>query len=532
MAAGTGTVMSGRTALAQQMSGATGSAFDTGGMAWSFDPRVNLRGQAERMLGSAPPPSSPNQRAWTLDGAVTLEERFMVPGQASAGSKAPSAEYVTNLSPSVVLSGQTQRVTVNLNYRPQAQYYLENKKQNRIDQNLTGSAQATIIPEAVFVDARALTTVQSRVANQAPQGLSTLNKQDTIQTSNFSISPYAKKRFGSLGTLEGGYSFSDLIRSNATSTIPGAANNGSTLTNKVYLGFVTGESLGRFNDNILASATKFDGAGIMQNAHRYIANNELGYAITRNITMLAAGGIEDIRYGGTPGVRISDAIWSVGVTLRPNDLSTLTMRYAHRDGISAPSLDATYQPFARIRLTLRYADGLASDAEEIQNRLATASLDSAGNAYDSSTGAPIFGSSNTFSPQSALNRVKTMTSSIIYILDRDTVSVGLTRTQRSPLSVQAGAPAANSSSLLGNLSWMHEFTSDVSVSSFLQYGTQSTASLAGGDSKLLLATVSTGYAISQTLTASLRYMLNKRSSNTPTGNTTQHMIIVSLHKGF
>ena len=505
MAAGTGTVMSGRTALAQQMSGATGSAFDTGGMAWSFDPRVNLRGQAERMLGSAPPPSSPNQRAWTLDGAVTLEERFMVPGQASAGSKAPSAEYVTNLSPSVVLSGQTQRVTVNLNYRPQAQYYLENKKQNRIDQNLTGSAQATIIPEAVFVDARALTTVQSRVANQAPQGLSTLNKQDTIQTSNFSISPYAKKRFGSLGTLEGGYSFSDLIRSNATSTIPGAANNGSTLTNKVYLGFVTGESLGRFNDNILASATKFDGAGIMQNAHRYIANNELGYAITRNITMLAAGGIEDIRYGGTPGVRISDAIWSVGVTLRPNDLSTLTMRYA---------------------------DGLASDAEEIQNRLATASLDSAGNAYDSSTGAPIFGSSNTFSPQSALNRVKTMTSSIIYILDRDTVSVGLTRTQRSPLSVQAGAPAANSSSLLGNLSWMHEFTSDVSVSSFLQYGTQSTASLAGGDSKLLLATVSTGYAISQTLTASLRYMLNKRSSNTPTGNTTQHMIIVSLHKGF
>ena len=178
--------LGGTAARAQQMPGVSGPGLGDGGMGGSFDPRINLRAQAERMLGTAPPRDDPNQRAWSLDGAVTLEERLMKPGLASTGGKAPDLELMSSLSPSVVLSGKTQRVTVNLNYRPQAQFYLENKKQNRIDQNLTGNAQATIIPETFFVDTRALTTVQSRLGNQAPQGLSTINKQDTIQTSNFS----------------------------------------------------------------------------------------------------------------------------------------------------------------------------------------------------------------------------------------------------------------------------------------------------------------------------------------------------------
>ncbi len=61
-----------------------------------------------------------------------------------------------------------------------------------------------------------------------------------------------------------------------------------------------------------------DGSGVLSGAHRDIYTIDNGYAVTRNVVLLATLGYEDIRYSGTTPVRINDAIWDFGVRVTPN----------------------------------------------------------------------------------------------------------------------------------------------------------------------------------------------------------------------
>ena len=120
----------------------------------------------------------------------------------------------------------------------------------------------------------------------------------------------------------------------------------------------------------------------MNGSSRDSASVDNGYAVTRNLTLLAKFGYESLSYSGFPPYRYNGPLWNAGVRWVPNPDSSIELRYGYQDGADSYLLDATYAPTARIRVFARYSEGLATDQENLQNAVNAAVLDPLGNPVD------------------------------------------------------------------------------------------------------------------------------------------------------
>ncbi len=480
------------------------------------------------------------------------------------------ADIFTEFSPSIQVSGDTSRLKVNLNYAPVASVYAQTPSQTRFDQFGNAVALATIVPDAVFLDLRGSVTQQSRAGGYGQTSTQTLNRNDQIQTIALSATPYVEHRFAGWGTGRIGYSVARTIQGSRGNQNTAGANDilllnnngfgvpGNLTTQRERASFVTGENLGRVNDIVVLEAVQYSGGQLYRGAHRNQVTNDVGYAVTRTITALAGFGYQDLRFGGTPGVRINEPIWSVGGRVTPNADSTLTITYGHRDGFNAAAVDGSYAPTARTRVFVRYSTGLTTDSEEQQNLLQSTNVGPTGLLVDNATGAPVSSSSGAFGTQNGLYRLRRASVTGLLVLNRDAVSVSLAQDERTNVSsttASAGTsalPAGGSNSgVIGTLSWQHELSPVLSSSASFSYGVEDNGNGGGAASSDTQHTIQTSlalnYAITQTLTGSAQYLFTDRSgaaarttqSNpSPFGfgqagqNLTENLLLVGLRKSF
>ena len=113
----------------------------------------DLRGSVESVLPGAP---TVNLGAgWHYTASVGVDIGLT---QTSFGDARQSGtQFTTIISPSLNLAGDTRLLTVNLGYSPTLGIYGGGgPNQTYVSQNLNASATATVVPETLFVDARAL----------------------------------------------------------------------------------------------------------------------------------------------------------------------------------------------------------------------------------------------------------------------------------------------------------------------------------------------------------------------------------------
>ena len=195
---------------------AQSSAFDnqpySGGLRPDLggQPRIgDLRPQLEQFFQPAVPLST--TPAFLIQPSIGVD--IGVTDNANRLSSPRRADIFTVISPTLVLSGDTSRVKVNLAYSPQYTAYASTPDQTQFSQYANGSAIATLIPNAVFLDVRGSITQQSLTGNTLNQGATaTYNQQNDVQTTSFSVTPYAEQRFGGWGTARLGYSFAARCR--------------------------------------------------------------------------------------------------------------------------------------------------------------------------------------------------------------------------------------------------------------------------------------------------------------------------------
>lgn len=536
------------------------------------DTRVgDLRGQLEQYLpGLLPRTTGP---AFLVNASLGVDAG--VTDNALRIERPRRADVFTVISPDLQVSGDTSRLKVNLNYAPVASVYAQTSSQTRFDQYGNGTALATLVPEAAFLDLRGSVTQQSRTGGYGQTSSTVaLNRNDQIQTTAFSVTPYAEHRFGGLGTARLGYSLARTIQNgygsqDALNTQALLSNGfgatGNLTTQRERASFVTGENLGRVNDVAVLEAVQYSGVGAYRGAHRNQATNDVGFAVTRTITALAGFGYQDLRFNGVPGVRIREPIWSVGGRLTPNPDSSVTLTYGRRDGFNAAAADGSYSPTARTRVFVRYATGLTTDAEEQQNLLATTNVGPTGLLVDSVTGAPVSSSSGAFGTQNGLYRLRRFSITGLLLLNRDSVSVSLQQDDRTSVNtVPAGtggtaAPAsASNSGVLGTLAWEHELSPAMTSSASLSYGVDDnglagTGSSSGsgsgsGSQRTVQTSLALHYVFTETLTGSARYLFTDRSGGGRTGpatglgtgvgvgqagqTLTENLLLVGLRKSF
>ena len=531
------------------------------------DTRVgDLRGQLQQYLpGLLPRNTGPAFLVTTSLGAD-----IGITDNALRVERPRRADAFTLLSPNLQVSGDTARLKVNLNYSPTASVYAQTSSQTRFDQFGNVVALATIVPDAVFIDLRGSVSQQSRTGGYGQANTQTLNRDDQIQTVALSVTPYTEHRFGGWGTGRVGYSLArtiqdsrnnqDTLNSNQTFLINnnGFGATGNLTTQRERASFVTGENLGRVNNATVVEAVQYSGGSTYRGAHRNQVTNDVGYAVTRTITALAGFGYQDLRFGGAPGVRINEPIWSVGGRITPNPDSTLTVTYGHRDGFNAVAVDGSYSPTARTRVFVRYSTGLTTDAEEQQSLLQSTNVGPAGLLVDSVTGAPVSSASGAFGTQNGLYRLRRFSITGLLLLNRDALSVSLAqddRTNVNSITASAGAaavPAGSSSSgSIGTLSWQHELSPALSSSASLSYGIEDNGSVTGavssGSQRTVQTSLGLNYVFTQTLTGNARYSFTDRSGGvgrttqsnpSPFGfgqagqNLTENLLLVGLRKSF
>ena len=532
-----------------------------------IDTRVgDLRGQLQQYLpGLLPRDTGPAFLVRTSLGADVG-----VTDNALRVERPRRADVFTILSPSVQVSGDTARLKVNLNYAPTASLYAQTPSQTRFDQFGNVVALATIVPDAVFLDLRGSVSQQSRTGGYGQTSTQTLNRDDQLQTIALSVTPYTEHRFGGWGTGRVGYSLArtiqdsrsnqDTLNSNQTFLLNNNFNGttGNLTTQRERASFVTGENFGRVNNATVVEAVQYSGSGPYRGAHRNQFTNDVGYAVTRTITALAGFGYQDLRFSGTPGVRINEPIWSVGGRITPNPDSTLTMSYGRRDGFNAAAVDGSYSPTARTRVFVRYSTGLTTDSEEQQSLLQSTNVGPAGLLVDSVTGAPVSSASSAFGTQNGLYRLRRLSITGLLLLNRDALSVSLAQDERTNINTQtanaggATVPAGSSSSgTIGTLSWQHELSPALSSSASVSYGVNDNGGAGGGASsksqRTIQASVALSYVFTQTLTGNARYLFTDRSggvertlqsSSSPFGfgqagqNLTENLLLVGLRKSF
>ena len=492
--------------------------------------------------GGLGPPREHATRNWTISPTFGVGEEFTdnVLGRSGSGS---GDDLITLIQPGIDISATTIRLQGSLSYHPEIDIYARHSGDTQVAQNFGGQFLGVILPGTLFLDVRGYGNATSNgLGGSAGTAATTAN--GATQTFSVSISPYALRRFGSWGTGEIGGNFSRTTLgaltggSGSGSGFPGAgafdtAANQNVTSYSGHAAFETGEAFDRYNGTALGYATKYDGSGVLNDAVRDTATIDNGYALTRLFTVLGRVGYEHIRYAGSSPTQIDDAIWDGGLRLSLGPDSTIEVRYGHHDGLDAASLDLALAPTARTRLYLRYSEGLSTEAEQLQNALASSDFDPLGNPVDHSTGAPLLAAGGFFGPQDNLYRSRVLSFTGELVEPRDVFSVSVNAEQNDLVS-SGGEPDSLGSNkgLYCSLDWSHTLSPTLSMSVYSQYGVLDDGGVTGREN-VGLASVALIDALSPSLSAQLRYSYDRRSGGGGSdAASSQNVILLSLEKSF
>jgi len=503
-----------------------------------------LRQQLEGLLSTSA--SAPGSPGWTFVPSLGVEERWTDHLLTADGTGKSS--FVTALLPSVLINGQSARTTTTINYAPALEYY-SNASQTQIVQDLNAASKITVLPERLFLDLRGFASVQPTYGGYATNGATQVSNQNQSQTMGFSAHPYLRQSFSDLGSAELGATVSHAsqngLANNQSYTlssgqlVPSTGVSGQNLTSEQeYFSLSSGSAFGRTNAGLDVSASQDSGSGVMSGAREDHAVANLGYALTRSITVLSTFGYDSTHYGGTPPYNYSGVEWSVGGHWIPNPDSSVTASYGRREGVESAQLDASYAVTNRTRVYARYSEGVTTGLQQVLNAINGSTLDTAGNPV-TANGVPVQITNGFYGVQNNLVRTSNTSVTVTTLRDRDAISVTFSYQQSHQLasaSASTSASSVNSTGWYATLSWQRNLWPDLNASAFAQWGTnQSTPGSVSENSNTLVFSLNLNYVVSRTVNAYAQYSWTHQTySGSASGvpSLPTNLVIVGARKTF
>lgn len=491
----------------------------------------------------------PSGPGWTIQPRVDIQEIFN--DNIFATQTDRRYDFETVIAPGISIGADTRRLQARLEYDPTAEIYARTSSENNVGQNVAATGLLTIVPDELFLDARAYATQQVlnggvspnqnnffTTGRSGPTSNLFINNNQLTQTYSYSLSPYVTHRFGDTGTLQAGVSYSQTIFGSGA-TIPSnsvfgsQALAGTTQTStEEYAKFTTGPRFGRILNQALFDSTQQTGTGGSGDFHHTLGIDEIDYAFTREIAGIVDFGGEDLSFAGTPPIHITDVVWDVGARLTPNPDSTITVRYGHHEGINSFFLDATYAVTARTTIYANYSEGLSTDTGEIVNNLDQAAINPYGQTINAETGAPLLINNGFFGLTGNLYRQKSLSLTSTTALDRDSISLSVMYQNQKEVSAVPGSPSGSTDGTIGTVSWQHQLTPVTFGTVYADYGIRSFSGTPSETQNLFDASAAVTHIFTESLTGIAQYTFTNSHSNLPGNSYFQNVFLVGLHKAF
>ncbi|MBV8914416.1 MAG: hypothetical protein JOZ05_15420, partial [Acetobacteraceae bacterium] len=331
-----------------------------------------------------------------------------------------------------------------------------------------------------------------------------------------------------------------------STNLPGFATTGNLTTHTETASFTTGENFNRFNYTFDASTYQYSGgSGNLQVGNNYFINNAFSYATTHEITLLATVGYQTVSYGGATPFQADYVNWTVGTRLTPNPDSSLTIQYGESQGQNTWLFDGRYSPTPRLSFYGSYTTSITTYLQQQQALLQGTVVGPNGILVDRTTGAPVT-AVNPLGVQNAPSRVYQLTLGAGYVINRESFSAAVTRSQSTTLTQSSSAIGTTVASgttgtgTTGSLSWQHDIDPATSLTSSVGYGVSNGGAFFGspGSSvRTFSASANLSHIINESLTGNVSYSYSERSGLGATtiqgaGNASQNLFLVGLRKTF
>ena len=397
-----------------------------------------------------------------------------------------------------------------LTYQPTGQIYVRNSDYSQFEQQFTGDALATLLHGWLYLDVRGSVSQQSVYGGLGPANTVTLAPDNRETVSDVSISPYMTRSLGGAGTVQLGagyiYSATDAPGQTARNFAGngfGAYGSSYLATKRAFASFTTGENLGRLSNRVGTDDDFYDGGGALAGGRRILVNDDVSYALNRLVTLLGEVGYEDLAYPQS-AYFYSGPVGSGGFKLTPNRTSSLLVEYRYVDGFGSAYVQGSLQASPRLRLFGGYSAGISTFEQDTQNTLLDTPSDATGVAATVLQAAPLLGNTNAFSSNQNLNRLHRLSATVTYLGNVDTVTASLERETTSPIGRLVGYAPVSTSGIFGSVTEHHELTPVMSLSVFVQYGSNRTGLLQAESGDTVSVSVGVDRSFSPTLTGYVR----------------------------
>jgi uncharacterized protein (PEP-CTERM system associated) len=261
------------------------------------------------------------------------------------------SDFITQVTPELVLLGRGARFRTELLYRLQTLTYADDSDRNQINHQLEALAQAEWINDFFFTDADASISQQNTSLRQITVD-NTVGDQEDVRT--FLVSPYIQSRIGSFATYELRYTY-DYVDTSGNEL-------GSSHADRLRARLNSGP---RYQDLLWGldyqkEKIDFNNA---DDVTRERAEADLRYFIIPRFALLGAVGYEDSDFVTLPGVEEPEGTyWNVGFAWAPTPRTEIEARVGERYFGDTKSLSIVSRA-RRIHWRMTYTEDVTTTRE-------------------------------------------------------------------------------------------------------------------------------------------------------------------------
>ena len=252
------------------------------------------------------------EQDWTFKPRLSVSEIY-TDNVDLAPSGQEDSDLITVITPGFSLRRATSRLTLDVDYQMQVLTFVEDSDANRVNHGLSGSMNAELQEDLLFLDAGAWMS-QAIVDARAPQSVDGIAGGGNLtDVQAYRVSPYLVHNFSNFfnGILRFGHErvYTDgAIQNSETNFVSGALNSGPNF------------GLLDWNLNYLKSR---EDRRSRDRLDRESIGASAAYRIHPKLSLLAEGGREENDFG-TTRIAQNGSYWAVGATWTPNRYLSLT----------------------------------------------------------------------------------------------------------------------------------------------------------------------------------------------------------------
>jgi uncharacterized protein (PEP-CTERM system associated) len=481
--------------------------------------------------GQFEPPETGQVTPLTIGPSIGISQLFT---DNAAGTAPAQPEFVTQITPGLSINGETARAKVDFNYLPTFNHFENGDSKDRVDQNLNANGMITPITDKLVVDFQAYANEANASGNASNQQGILVPTDNRILYYIGNIAPHYHQQYGDLATLDVTYSLDSTNTSVEGAKLPGLGiNSTNSLGRNALVSIGSADAFGRLGLRADFSHSDNSGSGANTESTTGVDTVGLSYHFNRVFSLSMNGGYQSIDYpanGSTPAYKSNGVTWSVGLTITPNALSTVSIGYGKQQGSYNPSIQVGYSLGPRTNVSASYLVSVQNQLTSTLQNLRYLVYDQFGNPIDSRTGLPFSGIDQSFGSQNVLFRDKPALISLSHQLTRSSVTLTGKYEVRDSLS----GVSINTKAMSASLNYTRQLTPLIQGNMNLGY-THITSKTFGSpeeDSDSVSLSGQLLYNLSGTTTISVVEDFFRTTSSTPASSSQSQQLTVGLRKSF